>query len=194
MTARLHGSRVAFLVAPEGVEQVELTAPWRAVGEAGGNAELVSVSSGPVRAFEHLDKADTFTVDRLVDEVSAADYAGLVLPGGVANPDMLRRHEEAVRFVGDFFRESKPVAAICHAPWMLIEADVVRGRRLTSYPSLATDLRNAGAHWTDERVVVDSGLVTSRSPADLEAFCAKLVEEIAEGPHRLRSRQTERTG
>lgn len=192
MAASLDGLRVAFLVASEGVEQIELTEPWRAVGEAGGRAELVSISSGPVQAFHHLDKADTFTVDRTVDQVGAANYDGLVLPGGVANPDALRRYPEAVRFVGGFFAAQKPVAAICHAPWMLIEAEVVRGRNVTSYPSLATDLRNAGANWTDEQVVVDSGLVTSRTPDDLNAFCAKLVEEVAEGKHRAQARSAHR--
>jgi protease I len=175
----LAGRRVAFLVAPEGIEQVELTEPWKAVQEAGGQPELVSTESGSVQAFNHLDKGDTFKVDKVVGDVSAGDYDGLVLPGGVANPDYLRTEPEAVSFVGDFFAQGKPVAAICHAPWTLIEADVVRGRRLTSWPSLQTDLRNAGAEWVDEEVVVDDGLVTSRNPDDLPAFCAKLVEEIA---------------
>ncbi|ASU79468.1 type 1 glutamine amidotransferase [Actinopolyspora erythraea] len=194
MSGSLSGLRVAFLVAGEGVEQVELTRPWQAVERAGGQPELVSVSSGSVRAFHHLDKADTFPVDRIVGDADVEDYAGLVLPGGVANPDALRRVPEAVRFVADFFSAQKPVAAICHAPWTLIEADVVRGRRLTSYPSLATDLRNAGAEWTDEQVVVDSGLVTSRNPDDLDVFCAKAVEEIAEGRHRSQSRSVPSTG
>ncbi|SDK38182.1 protease I [Actinopolyspora mzabensis] len=194
MAGSLSGLRVAFLVAGEGVEQVELTRPWQAVEQAGGQPELVSVSSGSVRAFHHLDKADTFPVDRIVTDVDVADYGGLVLPGGVANPDALRRVPEAVRFVAEFFAAQKPVAAICHAPWTLIEADVVRGRRLTSYPSLATDLRNAGAEWTDERVVVDSGLVTSRSPDDLDAFCDKAVEELAEGKHRSQARSAPSSG
>lgn len=179
MSDTLAGRRVAFLVAPEGIEQVELTEPWKAVQEAGGQPELVSTESGSVQAFNHLDKGDTFKVDKVVGDVSAGDYDGLVLPGGVANPDYLRTEPEAVSFVGDFFAQGKPVAAICHAPWTLIEADVVRGRRLTSWPSLQTDLRNAGAEWVDEEVVVDDGLVTSRNPDDLPAFCAKLVEEIA---------------
>ncbi|GAB3485301.1 type 1 glutamine amidotransferase domain-containing protein [Amycolatopsis cihanbeyliensis] len=188
MSETLTGRRVAFLVAPEGTEQVELTQPWQAVRDAGGEPELVSVSPGTIQAFNHLDKADTFPVDRMVTEVSPDDYDALVLPGGVANPDFLRTVPNAVRFAGEFFAKQKPVAAICHAPWILIEADVVRGRRLTSYPSLRTDLRNAGAEWVDEEVVVDAGLVTSRKPDDLPAFCAKLVEEIGEGAHRAQAR------
>lgn len=179
----LTGRRVAFLVAPEGTEQVELTEPWKAVENAGGRPELISTKSGSIQAFNHLDKADTYTVDRTVAEASADDYDGLVLPGGVANPDILRTDEKAVSFVRDFFAQQKPVAVICHGPWTLVEADVVRGRRLTSWPSLQTDLRNAGAEWVDEEVVVDQGLVSSRNPNDLPAFCSKLVEEIAEGKH-----------
>jgi protease I len=188
MANPLSGHRVAFVVAPEGVEQVELTEPWKAVKEAGGQPELVSTKSGEVQAFNHLDKADTFLVDKVVTDVAAGDYDGLVLPGGVANPDILRMHPDAVRFVGEFFAQQKPVAAICHAPWTLIEADVVRGRRMTSWPSLRTDLRNAGAEWVDEQVVVDTGLVTSRKPDDLPAFCEKVVEEISEGKHRGQAR------
>jgi len=180
---KLSGKRVAFLVAPEGVEQVELTEPWKAVEEAGGSPELLSTESGEVQAFNHLDKADTFGVDRTISDADASDYDGLVLPGGVANPDFLRTDEDAVAFVRAFFEQAKPVAAICHAPWTLIEADVVKGRKLTSWPSLQTDLRNAGASWVDEEVVVDEGLVTSRKPDDLPAFCAKAVEEICEGEH-----------
>jgi protease I len=188
MSNPLSGLRVAFVVAPEGVEQVELTEPWKAVKDAGGQPELVSTKSGEVQAFNHLDKADTFPVDQVATDVSAGDYDGLVLPGGVANPDILRTNPDAVRFVGEFFAQHKPVAAICHAPWTLIEADVVRGRRMTSWPSLRTDLRNAGAEWVDEQVVVDTGLVTSRKPDDLPAFCGKVVEEISEGKHRGQAR------
>lgn len=179
MSQQLQNRRVAFLVAPEGAEQVELTQPWQAVQEAGGRPELVSIEQGSIQAFNHLDKADTFPVDKVVAEVGAEDYDGLVLPGGVANPDLLRTNSDAVRFVGEFFAIGRPVAAICHAPWTMIEADVVRGRRLTSFPSLQTDLRNAGADWTDEEVVVDGGLVTSRKPDDLPAFCNALVAEFA---------------
>lgn len=179
MTQPLHGRRVAFLVAPEGTEQVELTEPWKAVYEAGANPQLVSTDPGSVQAFRHLDKAETFPVDEVVSAAKVDDYDALVLPGGVANPDYLRTDADAVRFVEEFFASGKPVAAICHAPWTLIEADVVRGRRMTSWPSLQTDLRNAGAEWVDEEVVVDHGLVTSRRPDDLPAFCAKLVEEFS---------------
>jgi len=180
---KLEGKKVAFLVANEGIEQIELTEPWKAVEQAGGTPELIAPEAGEAQAMNHLDKADTFTVDRVVADVSAADYDGLVLPGGVANPDNLRADESAVGFIRGFFEEAKPVAAICHAPWTLIEADVVSGRTLTSYPSLQTDIRNAGGNWVDEEVVVDQGLVTSRNPDDLEAFCSKLVEEICEGEH-----------
>ena len=188
MSSSLDGRTVAFLVAPEGIEQVELTEPWKAVEKAGGTPELVSTDSGTVQAFNHLDKADTFPVDKVVTDVSPDDYDALVLPGGVANPDFLRTNKDAVKFIGGFFAQQKPVAAICHAPWTLIEADVVRGRRLTSWPSLQTDLRNAGAEWVDEQVVVDNGLVTSRNPDDLPAFCDKVVEEIGEGKHRAQAR------
>jgi len=179
----LTGKTVAFLVAPEGIEQVELTEPWKAVQEAGGTPKLVSTDSGTVQGFNHLDKADTFDVDATVDQATATDFDGLVLPGGVANPDFLRTQPVAVAFAKSFFDAGKPVAAICHAPWTLVEADVVRGRRLTSWPSLQTDLRNAGADWVDEEVVVDEGLVSSRNPDDLPAFCDKIVEEFAEGAH-----------
>jgi protease I len=179
---QLQNRRVAFLVAPEGAEQVELTEPWRAVQDAGGRPELVSTRRGSVQAFNHLDRADTFPVDNVVSEATIDDYDALVLPGGVANPDLLRMDPDAVRFVSDFFTTSRPVAAICHAPWTLIEADVVRGRRMTSFPSLQTDLRNAGADWVDEEVVMDRGLVSSRKPADLPAFCSALVEEFAAAP------------
>jgi protease I len=188
MADKLAGKRFAFLVAPEGVEQVELTEPWQAVKDEGGRPELVSTESGEVQAFNHLDKGDTFPVDRTVSEADASDYAGLVLPGGVANPDFLRMDADAVAFVRDFFAQAKPVAVICHGPWTLVEADVVRGRTITSWPSVQTDLRNAGAHWVDEEVVVDQGLVSSRKPDDLPAFCAKLVEEFCEGEHEQQAR------
>jgi protease I len=183
MSDELQGKRVAFLVANEGIEQIELTEPWKAVEEAGGEPELIAPESGKAQAFEHLDKADTFSVDKTAAEANADDYDGLVLPGGVANPDILRTDEEAVAFTRAFFEAGKPVAAICHGPWTLVEAGVVKGRTLTSWPSLKTDIRNAGGEWVDEEVHVDSGLVTSRKPDDLEAFNAKLVEEIAEGVH-----------
>ena len=183
MAPTLKGKTIAFLVAPEGIEQVELTEPWQAVLDAGGTPRLVSTDSGTVQGYQHLDKADTFDVDDTVDGKSAADYDGLVLPGGVANPDYLRMQPAAVAFAKSFFDAGKPVAAICHAPWTLVEADVVRGRRMTSWPSVKTDLRNAGAEWVDEEVVVcESGpnvLVTSRKPDDLKAFCGEVVDRFA---------------
>lgn len=181
----LQGKHVAFLVAPEGVEEVELTEPWQAVLEAGGAPHLVSVQTGRVQAFNHLDRGDTFEVDDTLGKVSAADYDALVLPGGVANPDALRQDPSAVGFARDFFEAGKPVAAICHAPWTLIEAGVVRGRTLTSWPSLRTDLANAGAQWVDEQVKVCTAgpnvLITSRKPDDLAAFNETLVTEFAKG-------------
>lgn len=174
--------RVAFLTATEGVEQVELTEPWQAVIDAGGHPQLISTESGHVQAFNHLDKADTFPVDLAVSQASAADFDGLVLPGGVANPDALRTDTGAVEFVRGFFDAGKPVAAICHAPWTLIEADRVRGRTLTSWPSLRTDLKNAGASWVDEAVKVCTAgpntLVTSRKPDDLPVFCKTFLTEF----------------
>jgi protease I len=183
MANELQGKKVAFLVAPEGTEQVELTEPWKAVKEAGAEAELLSTDSGEVQAFNHLDKGDTFPVDRVVSEASPSDYDALVLPGGVANPDFLRMDENAVGFVRGFFEEGKPVGVICHGPWTLVEADVLKGRTITSWPSLQTDIRNAGGNWVDEEVVTDAGLVSSRNPDDLPAFCSKIVEEFAEGKH-----------
>ncbi len=168
--ADLTGKRIAFAVAGAGIEQVELTGPWRAVEKAGGQPVLVSVEQGKVQAFHHLDKGDTFPVDATFAEAVVEDYAGLVLPGGVANPDALRLDSDAIAFIKGFFEQDKPVAAICHAPWTLVEADVVRGRRVTSWPSLQTDLRNAGAQWEDSEVVVDGNLITSRKPDDLPAF------------------------
>ncbi|WP_395571299.1 type 1 glutamine amidotransferase domain-containing protein [Streptomyces sp. BK79] len=175
--------RIAFLTAPEGVEQVELTEPWKAAKDAGHEPVLVSTQAGEIQGFDHLDKADTFPVDEVVGDTSADSFGGLVLPGGVANPDFLRTDEKAVAFVRAFFEQGRPVAAICHAPWTLVEADVVRGRVLTSWPSLRTDLRNAGATWVDEQVKVcdhgDNVLITSRKPDDLEAFCATFLKEFA---------------
>jgi protease I len=173
--------KVAFL-ATDMVEQVELTEPWKAVEEQGWTPELVSLNSGEIQGFNHYDKADTFTVDTTVEEASVDDYDALVLPGGVGNPDTLRADENAVQFVRSFFEAGKPVAAICHAPWMLVEADAARSRTLTSYWSIKTDVRNAGGNWVDEEVVVDGNLVTSRSPDDLPAFNEKLVELFAQSP------------
>jgi protease I len=183
MSDRLQGKKIAFLTANEGVEQIELTEPLKAVREAGAEAELLAPEAGEVQAFNHLDKADVFTVDRTVGEADAADYDGLVLPGGVASPDLLRTKPEVLELVRGFFAAGKPVGVICHGPWTLLEAGVLEGRTLTSWPSLQTDLRNAGATWVDEEVHVDQGLVSSRKPDDLDAFNAKIVEEFAEGVH-----------
>lgn len=182
MSEQLEGKKIAFL-ATDGFEQVELTKPWEAVKEAGGEAVLVSIKEGKIQGMNHADKADQFDVDLHVDNASAEDFHGLVLPGGVLNPDSLRTNETAVSFIRDFFKQHKPVAAICHGPWTLVEADVVQGRKVTSWPSLKTDLKNAGANWVDEECVCDEGLVTSRTPDDLPAFCSKAVEEFAEGRH-----------
>ncbi|MAA76191.1 MAG: protease [Salinisphaeraceae bacterium] len=182
MSQKLQGKRIAFL-ATDGVEQIELTRPWKDLEAAGAQVELVSLESGEIDGYNHLDKADSFKVDKTAAQAKADDYHGLVLPGGVANPDALRMDADAIQFVKEFFRQKKPVAAICHAAWTLVEADVVNGRTLTSWPSLQTDLRNAGATWVDEQVHVDQGLVTSRNPDDLDAFCSKAIEEFAEGKH-----------
>ncbi len=182
MSDRLSGITVAVLAA-DGVEQVELTEPVRALEDAGARPEVVSLRTGSIQAMNHADKADQIPVDRALDEVSADDYDALLLPGGVMNPDHLRMEPRAVEFVRRFHDSGKPIAAICHAPWMLVEADAVAGRTLTSYPSLRTDVRNAGGTWVDEQVVVDAGLVTSRKPADLPAFCDRMLEEFAEGRH-----------
>ena len=173
--AELNGKRIAFL-ATDMVEQVELTEPWKAVEQAGAAPELISLEEGEIQGFNHYDKADKFPVDRTVDDASVGDYDALVLPGGVGNPDTLRADENAVSFARGFFDQDKPVAVICHGPWTLVEADVVRGRKLTSFPSIRTDIRNAGGNVVDEEVVVDGSLVSSRWPDDLPAFCSKLVE------------------
>jgi protease I len=186
MSNELQGKRIAFL-ATEGVEQVELEQPLRAVRDAGADVDLLSLEGGELQAFNHLDKGDTFPVDRDVHDASADDYDGLVLPGGVANPDQLRSDAHAVQFVRRIAEAGKPIGVICHGPWTLIEAGVLRGRTLTSWPSLKTDIRNAGATWVDEEVHVDAGLVSSRKPDDLPAFCAKVVEELAEGVHASRA-------
>lgn len=182
MADELRGKRVAFLMT-DGFEQVEFTEPWAGIGAAGAETVLVSPAEGTVLGFHHLDKADAFDVDLDVADASADDFDALVLPGGVVNADDLRTDVDAAAFVRAFFEQGKPVAVICHGPWILIEAGVVDGRTLTSWPSLATDLRNAGAEWVDEEVVVDQGLVSSRKPDDLPAFVAKAVEEIGEGVH-----------
>ena len=185
MVNELNDVRVAFLTANEGVEQAELVEPWNAVEGAGATAELVSLEAGKVQAFNHLDRADVFAVDVTVADADPTRYDALVLPGGVANPDALRMDPAAVAFVRAFFDAGKPVAVICHGPWTLIEADVVRGRRLTSWPSIKTDLRNAGADWVDEPVVVchegPNVLISSRKPEDLPAFDAAIVETLLAG-------------
>jgi protease I len=179
MFEKLQGKRIAFLMANEGVEQVELTEPLEALRGVGAEIELLAPEAGEIQAFNHLDKAERFPVDRSVGAADVADYDGLVLPGGVANPDQLRTDEDALEFVREFFAAGKPVGVICHGPWTLLEAGVLEGRTLTSWPSLRTDLRNAGAEWVDEEVHVDDGLVSSRRPDDLEAFISKLVERFA---------------
>ena len=188
MTKSLQGKRIAFL-ATDGVEEVELTEPAKAVREAGAEVDLVALRPGSIQAFNHLDKSSTYDVDVTVADAEPKRYDGLVLPGGVANPDELRTDPVAVRFVRSFFDAGKPVGVICHGPWTLIEAGVVQGRTITSWPSLRTDLKNAGANWVDAEVHVDNGLVSSRNPDDIPAFNAKIVEEFAEGVHRGRREQ-----
>jgi protease I len=190
MTNKLDGKKIAFL-ATDGFEQVELTEPWQAIKDAGATVKLVSLKPGQVQGVHHEKQGDKFDVDTTVDHAAASDFDGLVLPGGVFNPDALRVDEKAVGFVRDFFAQSKPVAAICHGPWMLVEADVVKDRRVTSWPSLKTDLVNAGANWVDEECVCDLGLVTSRKPDDLDAFCKKAIEEFAEGIHHAQPAEPE---
>jgi protease I len=182
MGTELKGKRIAFL-ATDGVEQIELTEPWKAVEKAGGTPELISQKSGTIQGFDHHDKGDTFPVDKAVQKADPTEYDGLVLPGGVINPDILRTDEAAMGFVAAFFEQGKPVGAICHGPWSLVETGIVKGRKVTSWPSLKTDIENAGGTWVDEELVIDRGLFTSRKPDDLPAFCAKLVEEMGEGVH-----------
>lgn len=182
MAYNLEGLKIAFL-ATDGFEQVELTRPWEEIKNAKAQVELVSIKSGQIQGMNHADKGDMFTVDQTIAEVSAHEYDGLVLPGGVHNPDSLRMNKQAVQFVRDFFKQKKPVAAICHGPWILVEAGVIDGRTVTSWPSLQTDIENAGGQWVDEQVQVDNGLVTSRNPDDLDAFCSKAIEEFYEGRH-----------
>lgn len=182
MAQELQSKKIAILVT-DGFEQVELTEPKQALENAGAQTHIVSPKSDQVQGWNHLDKADYFRVDVPLDRANPADYDALLLPGGVANPDQLRMDEKVVQFIKSFFQAGKPVAAICHGPWTLIEAGAVRGRQMTSWPSLKTDLQNAGAEWVDQEVVVDNGLITSRKPQDLPAFNRKLIEEFAEGKH-----------
>jgi protease I len=187
--AKLQGKRVALLAA-DMVERVELVEPRRALEEAGAKVELISIHPGTIRSFDHFDPADELEVDRTVEEADAGDYDALMVPGGVGNPDQLRGDENAVAFVRAFFDQGKPAAVICHGPWVLVEAGVVRGRKLTSWPTLQTDIRNAGGEWVDQEVVVDQGLVTSRKPDDIPAFNEKMVEEFREGVHEGQRQKT----
>jgi protease I len=179
---QLKGKRVA-IIAADMFEQVELVEPRKALEDAGAETEVISMEPGEIQGFDHFDKADKTKVDKTVEEADASDYDALMIPGGVGNPDLMRGDENMVEFVRSFFEAGKPVAAICHGPWMLVEADVVRGRKVTSWPTLQTDIRNAGGDWVNEEVVTDQGLVTSRKPDDIPAFSRKMIEEIAEGKH-----------
>ena len=187
----LNGKRVAILVA-DGFEQVEMTEPRKALDESGARTEIVSPAHGKVRGWQHTEWGDSFPVDVPLDQASAGNYDALLLPGGVMNPDKLRRNIQALNFVREFFEAGKPVAAICHGPWTLIDAGLVKGRKMTSYETIQTDLKNAGANWVDEEVVVDSGLVTSRKPDDIPAFNRKMIEEFAEGEHGGQKRPADR--
>jgi protease I len=189
MPNELQGKKIAFLAA-NAFEESELMKPWEALKNAGAQVELVSLAEGQITALDEqaLKAGKSMPVDKTVEEADASDYDGLVLPGGVGNPDKLRADENAVDFVREFFEQGKPVGAICHGPWTLVEAGVLRGRRLTSYPSIQTDIRNAGGNWVDEEVHVDAGLVTSRKPDDLDAFSRKLIEEFREGKHEEQKR------
>ena len=192
MANELKGKKVAF-IATDKFEQVELTDPWDALQGAGADVELIAPHDGHIEGVHHGEPGDKFPVDLTFEQTSPEDYDALVIPGGVKNPDTLRQDDRAVKFVRAFIEAGKPVGAICHGPWMLVEADAIRGRALTSYPSLQTDIRNAGGKWVDQEVVVDGGVVTSRNPDDLPAFCAKLIEEFAEGRHERKARPTKRT-
>ncbi len=182
MADELKGKKIA-IIATDGVEQVELTDPRKALEDAGATTELLSLQEGEILAFNHLDHGDRFEVDKLVSDASVDDYDGLLIPGGVANGDFLRANETTVRFVADFAKTRKPIASICHGPWVLVEAGLTKGATLTSFPALKTDIENSGGTWVDEEVCVDSGLVTSRNPDDIPAFSAKAIEEFAEGAH-----------
>lgn len=189
MADELQGKKIAYLIAPNGTERVEFTDPKKALEDAGAEVEVISSQSGEAKTMDgDTDPSESFPVDKTFAEVSSSDYDGLVIPGGTVGADTLRADEDAVSFIRSFFEQQKPVGAICHAPWTLIEAGVVEGRTLTSFPSLQTDLKNAGATWVDEEVVTDAGLVTSRNPNDIPAFSAKLIEEFAEGKHEDQSR------
>lgn len=182
MSQKLANRKIAFL-ATDGFEQIELTKPWEALKAEGASLHIVSIKSGEIQGFNHFEEGYKFNVDKTLDEVKASDYDGLVLPGGVHNPDTLRTNEKAVQFVRDFFKNGRPVSAICHGPWLLVEAGVVYGVKLTSWPSLKTDIKNAGGQWVDKEMVCDSGLTTSRKPEDLDAFIKKTIEEMCEGHH-----------